>query len=134
MNWYKTAQQKTIEDIALSVRKQLVESYDDEYLQAVCLDCSRELRDELIKNGYNAVVVQGEFELDDSYDLYSDEFVDKDRSVLNLPLHYWVEVDGFIVDITVSQFNDEVEEELPGIIIGSYNDFPRYKPLRKGWK
>jgi|2_EtaG_2_1085320.scaffolds.fasta_scaffold01103_13 hypothetical protein len=135
MNWYKEAQQVTIKDIALFVRQNLVKSYDDEYLRAVCLDCSRILKDELIKHGYNAVVVQGQFEIDEYDYTHYDEYDDDQDDEFYFPLHYWVEVDGTIVDLTATQFNDELNgEEMPAIVIGSYNDFPRYHPLHKNWK
>jgi hypothetical protein len=145
-NWYKlikTAQQKkTIGQIAQEIRNKMVRCYDDECLQAVCLDVSRELTKELQKYGYKAQIVQGTFEIDDPNMENYDEWDEKDfnneedfNDVIYHPLHYWVEVNGMIIDITASQFNDEIEDEqMPDIVMGSYSEFPRYKVLRKGWK
>jgi len=110
-------------------------------LQDVCLDVSKELKQELINNGYDAVVVQGKFEIDypneqhynelDVDDFENEEYMGKE---MYTPLHYWVEVDGIIVDITADQFNDELNGNMPSVVIGNYDDLVRYIPVHKDWK
>jgi cobalamin biosynthesis Co2+ chelatase CbiK len=139
MNWYKTSQTKTIEQITQEVRKEFVDYHDDEVLRAICLDASRKLRDVLIQNGYKATVVQGTFAVDDPNYEYApddleDEDEDKQEEIMRNPLHYWVEVNGLVVDITASQFNDELEEPVEPIQIGSYAELGRYNPIHRGWK
>ncbi len=109
----------------------------------MCLPISEALRDELIKNGYtNAMVVQGEFLLDepnpeyydnDNYDYKNDELISEEE-IRKLEeekykaLHYWVEINGLIVDITASQFNDELTYDvMPPIVIDTYANLERYK-------
>jgi len=138
MSWYKIAQIKTIEQIAINTRKKTLKYYGD--LRAVCLDVSRDLKNELIKNGYKAIVVQGTFSIDNPNMEYCEDLDlddEKDAEAIYNPLHYWVEVEGKILDITSNQFNDEIENELdkmPNIVFGTYAENERYTPLRKGWK
>jgi len=115
--------------IAKRVYKEESSYYEDKTLQALCLEVSRKLRDELIKCGYNAQVVQGTFALDESIS-------DDDGNEYYKPLHYWVEVEREILDITVIQFKDylEYEDEIEVINTGKYKDNPRYKSIRKGWQ
>ena len=42
------------------------------------------------------------------------------------PEHYWVEVEGNVVDITADQFNKELNQPAPPITIGTYASLPRY--------
>ena len=142
MNWYKKSQQKeTVQAIAFRVRS-LLSSANSDDLRAMCLDASKTLKQELIKSGYRAVVVQGTFAIDISDpEMYSDweedDFEDEEQmnEAQYSPLHYWVELnDNTIIDITADQFNDEIESEvdyMQPITIGTYSQFPRYKALRK---
>jgi hypothetical protein len=139
MNWYKRSQKtKTIEEIAKNARNKVLKHWGD--LRAVCLDVSRYLRNQLIKNGYKAIVVQGTFAVDEPNMEYCedlDQDNEDDAKAIYNPLHYWVEVNGKILDLTADQFNDEIENELdkmPEIVFGEYAKNKRYKPLRKGWK
>jgi hypothetical protein len=46
--------------------------------------------------------------------------------------HYWVEIDGFVIDITGDQFNGALAgQKLPGVVLAPYQLLPRYKPDRK---
>lgn len=47
--------------------------------------------------------------------------------VLCRPLHYWVELNGYVIDVTGDQFNNELEtEEIPAILIEPHSSLPRY--------
>jgi hypothetical protein len=51
------------------------------------------------------------------------------------PLHYWVEVNrNIIVDITASQFNDELDIPVEPILIGTHEELWQYTSLRRDWK
>jgi len=141
MNWYKTSQTETIEAIAQRVRAEMVTCYDDKCLKALCLPTSRALKKALIEAGYaDAMVVQGVFKVDnpdpDSYtdwdvnDFENEEEMESDKYT---PLHYWVEVRNQIVDLTGSQFQDEVDGSISEITIGAYQQMPRYIPIVKDW-
>ena len=142
-NWYKLSQKlqrPTIEQIAVNVRKNMVKCYDDDCLKALCLPVSRKLKEELIRNGYDAIVVQGVFKIDLPNEEYFEDWDVEDfkneqemEEAKYTPLHYWVEVKDIIIDITASQFNDELDEPVDAIQIGSYADLERYIPIHKGW-
>jgi hypothetical protein len=152
MNWYKKIlkiaqlNNKTINQISQEIRNKFVYDYDDDYLKALCLPVSRELTKELIKNGYNAKVIQGTFLIDtpnfenydeEDFENYDEEGSDNSDISLTDILHYWVEVDNdIVVDLTASQFNDELEDlnKMPSIFIGSYSQIDRYSPINKGWE
>lgn len=116
-----------IMQIASNVRKKLVYELDSENLNSFCLEAANELRAELQKKGIKAIVVQGTFEVDNG--IIEDDFEEE----LFQPLHYWVEVQGKVLDITGSQFQEFVNEDLPEIAFGNYNNLYRYNPIRKGW-
>jgi hypothetical protein len=138
MNWYKKSQ-LTIQSIAQKVRSTLTCDSDD-CLKAYCLPASRKLKSELVKNGYDAIVVQGVFTVDNPDPSASEDWDIKDfgseeemESAKYTPLHYWVEVNGLIVDITASQFNDELDESVRDILIGTYEELDRYRVIVRDW-
>jgi hypothetical protein len=136
MKIYKIAQTNKIFEIANLVRSRLLnyhcDSEDEQCLRALCLEASRELRDEYLKNGINAIVVQGTFYVDNPNENFDEEY---DDETYNNPLHYWVEINGEIIDITADQFNDELDgETMEGITIGGYSELTRYTVSRRGWK
>jgi len=49
------------------------------------------------------------------------------------PLHYWVEVNDIIIDITADQFNDELDYPISPVEIGTYSDLERYTSINKDW-
>ena len=131
----------SVKSIATKVRNELVKCYgDEECLRETCLPSSRDLKKELIKYGYQATITQGVFRVDnpdtkavsqmDVDGLTEEEIEDAKYN----PLHYWVEVDNLIVDITADQFNNELEDEIMHpITIGTYSELDRYTPIRKDW-
>lgn len=137
MNWYKLSQKKNIAVIAQEVQKRLLNYYcdveDEQCLRKKCLEASRKLRDELIKNGYNAHVVRGTFRVDNPDPEACSEMDVNDYSEAEMeeakynPLHYWVEMGTTIIDITANQFNNELEEEkMPALVIGTYSQWDRH--------
>jgi hypothetical protein len=63
---------KSIEQIASELRNELTIDPDDDQITAMCLQVSRELKKRLISNGYEAIVVQGVFEVDSPDVAYSE--------------------------------------------------------------
>jgi len=129
---------KTIQQIALEVRKNMVKCYDDECLKTYCLPASRLLKSELIKSGYDATVTQGVFRVDNPDPSATEDWDPKDfeneeemQEATYTPLHYWVEVGNTIIDITASQFNDELDDPVSPIEIGTYASLERYTPIAK---
>jgi hypothetical protein len=134
---------KSIEQIASELRNELTIDPDDDQITAMCLQVSRELKKRLISNGYEAIVVQGVFEVDSPDVAYSEmdsdlfESEEEMEDAMHHPLHYWVEAfdgnENLIVDITADQFNDELEsEEMPPVFIDSLDSI-RYTSIRKDW-
>jgi hypothetical protein len=113
-------------------------------VKGLCLSLSRKLRDAfnaLDGFGMTAEIVQGTVALDepDYEDMDRTDFDDDDdgddayEGVANNPLHYWVEVDGHIFDITGDQFNDFLHIPLdPVEAILPFGD-GRYVAKHRGW-
>ena len=147
MNWYKTAiRQKSVKQIAQEVRNVQVKSYDSKYLEDHCLPVSRALRDALVRNGHNSIVVQGNFRVDESVDINEDvepgtEKIELTEEDNRMRFHYWVEIlvnpdesKNIIVDLTATQFQKEVPSDtLESITIGTYIELDRYIPIHRGW-
>lgn len=94
----------TIYDIAKKLRLELVDNNDDDLLEGYCLEASRELFNRFKKAGFNPELVQGTVEIDIPV------FTDDGDEVFD-PLHYWVQVDNYLVDITCSQFRQYMEDD-----------------------
>lgn len=69
-----------------------------------CIVASTELAKKLQESGVDAKVVSGSFVKDSG---------DKKRE-----FHCWGEVDGKVLDITCSQFNDSLDEPMPAVYFG----------------
>lgn len=142
MKWYKIAQNiNQLTQIATQFRKAQVKCYDDQCLKNLCLPMSRKLKNLLISKGFNtAIVTQGVFKIDkpnpeaiaelDPNDFNNTEDFEEAKYT---PLHYWVEINNIIIDVTASQFNDELDEPVNPIEIGTYEELERYTPIAKDW-
>lgn len=109
----------TIYDIAKKLRLELVESNDDDLLEGYCLEASRELFNRFKKAGFNPELVQGTVDIDIPV------FTDDGDEVFD-PLHYWVQVDNYLVDITCSQFRQYMEDVLvENIVDAKYHTYTR---------
>jgi len=126
-----------LEELATSFRQQFVgEDAEEDSLKHECLQASRDLCD-LIRQklGRRATVVMGTFQVDDpNFGEYSEWDVSDFKNekamekAMYFPLHYWVEVDKLIVDITASQFDNQLDgEEMPKVIVEPYANSPRHK-------
>lgn len=118
--------------IARSVRNELLRKEGD--LCAQCLEVSKALSERLAQKGYRAKVIRGTFAIDNPNWEFYDEWDPSDfkspeamEFAIYHPLHYWVEAEGFLLDITADQFSDEVDERLPAVVVGRYRDLPRYR-------
>jgi hypothetical protein len=155
-SWYKIAQEPpSVEQIATQVRNSLLRD-DDDSLKALCLPVSRHLAQILINNGYNAAsVTQGTFTVDtpdidawsemDAKDFLPAEPMETEEEEMQYaeqameaatytPLHYWVQLNNMIIDITADQFNDELEDPVPEVIIGDISALgDRYTVTTENW-
>jgi hypothetical protein len=133
MNWYKiSARLSPLERIAMETRRYIltqIPSLDDE-----CLRASRHLAQVLIDNDYNSAnVVKGVFKTDkpdlEAYEEWKDdvELDDNDaESAKFTAVHYWVQVDGLVVDITASQYNRFMNSPISDVTIGNIDSLDRY--------
>ncbi len=132
-NWYKlSARLSPLERIAKETRRYIltqIPSLDNE-----CLRASRHLAQVLIDNGYNSAnVVKGVFKTDkpdlEAYEEWKDdvELDDNDsESAKFTAVHYWVQVDGLVVDITASQYNRFMNSPISDVTIGNIDSLDRY--------
>lgn len=124
---------------AEAVRRSLLHRW--ECLDAACLPASEAIAELLSEKGYKPKIVKGTFAIDEPnpefYDNWDPEDFESEEAMeeaMYHPLHYWVEVDGLIVDITGDQFQIEVKDRIPKIVIGTYDEFGRYKKMEtEGW-
>ena len=130
---------KTIQQIALEFRKRSVAHYGDESLKELCLKISKGLMAEYIKNGYDATVTQGVFKVDNPHaesvaKINTEGLTEEEKEEVGYtPLHYWVEIGNTIIDITASQFNDELNLPVSPIEIGTYASLKRYTAIQKDY-
>jgi len=91
-------------NIALKLRQELVDNNDDDLLEGYCLEASRELFRRFKQAGLNPELIQGTVDIDIPV------FTDDGDEVFN-PLHYWIEIGDYLIDITCSQFRQYMEDD-----------------------
>jgi hypothetical protein len=132
-------------DIKLKIQKMLEESIDDfrgvvleifrevenenecdtrqEYFSGECQEVSMEIYNKLAQRGYDPKFVQGLFFM--NADLWKGEEDKTGVPDADLQDHAWVECNGYVIDMTVEQF--ETEENLKFVIEKKKNCY-RYIP------
>ncbi len=130
--------QDTVQEIAVAARRkaegQCTLEFGEE-LKGACAVASDILVQMLEQQGYSAEHIVGTYWVEDPEEAYTDDYdedVEDEDDILNHKLHHWVEVrtdnDVLIVDLTVDQFDDEVDDDPAGpIVIGPRDDFWRYE-------
>lgn len=103
------SRRKIIREVAQEVRADLERAG---YGGGRCADASCQLAKRLNAVGIKASEVSGRFKMPESR--------------TDSP-HHWVEVDGYVVDPTVDQFQIGFDDKLPKVLISSYEDFPHYR-------
>lgn len=92
---------------------------------ALCLPVSILVFRRLQRMGLKPKLIRGFFQTD-----LPSEYDDEDEAnefTIGKALHYWVELDEHVVDLTAGQFNDEIEgEKMPEIIFWRKKSYPRY--------
>lgn len=95
-------------DIAIQVRKEIVNKYDEDFLNGKCIEASERIVQILSENNIKASTVEGWVQYDDATGC-SDRDYDE---------HTWVETeDGYIIDVTATQFNYYMDEDYPEVIV-----------------
>lgn len=97
--------------IASRVRKERVKAEGDSLGR--CHDWSRHVQTLLLAHGIESVLVCGKFVLDLT-----------GGSVLNEASHYWIEVQGYVIDITADQFNSELGGPMPDVVVAKHETYP----------
>lgn len=123
-------QLREVKTIAESVRKAIE---CDEEVTGMCFEATKALEKALRAAGYKPKRVLGTFQIDDpNPELTPEEAFESGEAYR--PIHHWVELDRMVVDVTASQFNDEIDEPMPDVVVGTYADLGRYTPLKKSRK
>lgn len=94
-----------------------------------CRLCAARLAVELRKIGYPAMIAKGTFTLDRPD---PDADYPSEEHETGKVTHYWVEIGDLLIDATADQFSEEVDEELPEIIIGPVEKMYRHRLKRRG--
>lgn len=108
-----------ISSIALQVRNEFIDIEGD--ISGLCLDISTKIQGRLKALGMHSDIIEGGFyldfpmELDDGTECYDS-------------LHYWIEVDGFIIDATATQFLDYMEHgtHIDDVLVLNKNESPSH--------
>jgi len=149
-NWYKISQNLSqLKTLALQYRQQITQgNNDDDFLREQCNKISQSFKRFLISKGIQATITRGVFKIDNppeySEDLnnqnntedWGDDVYESEEERIEAsyyPLHYWVEVNNIIIDLTANQFNDELNSPVSSIEIGTYADLKRYTPITKDY-
>lgn len=110
---------ENIYNICNTVRDELVYKYDDELLMDKCIEVSEEIYNKLSELGYDVDIIDGYC----IFDIIND--VNKTYAE-----HSWVELydDNNIIyiDISASQFQKYINEDIPDIIIGNKPYYMNY--------
>ena len=115
--------------IAKDVREGICFEFGSDILDGLCYYTSEQLKKELGLEGFKSKLIAGIFEVDE----VDQEFVDFMGGELDEELykqsHYWLELKGFIIDITADQFNMYLNKNkaMSQIVIGTYRNLPNYK-------
>lgn len=105
--------EKLYYNIASQVRKELIDKYSEDFLYGKCIEASDKIVDLLSKEGINATAVEGWVHYD-----CDEGCTDRDYDE-----HTWVETeDGYVIDVTATQFNHFMDEDYPTIIV--QNELP----------
>ena len=103
---------ESVRNTAKKVRAFIIHKYGD--TDGFCLTASRYIKKLLEFKGINSTMIEGDVKLNvEPGCLFSTGF------------HFWLEVEGIIVDVTADQFNDEKNHFLD-IIIATYTEKPEY--------
>ena len=95
-------------EIASQVRKEIVNKYGEDFLYGKCIEASEKIVALLSKEGINSKTVEGWVHYD-----CDEGCTDRDYDE-----HTWVETgDGYVIDVTATQFNSFMEEDYPAIIV-----------------
>ena len=129
----------TIKTIAYEVRNMIIKKESD--LATLCLPVSRHLAKTLNDHGYsNAIVIKGLFAIDNPDPSYYDEWDVNDfenekemESAMYNTLHYWVQIGNLVIDITGDQFNDELNQPFPPVVVQDKNSLDRYTIMEEDY-
>lgn len=128
-----------IEDVAEHVREQILRKRKGKKNPTAnqCYEASLKVYEKLQKEGFAPKLIAGKVIVDEpNMDKVWAEYTDEQISempkgdfcnIMCRPLHYWIEVDGLIIDATGDQFNDELTtDQIGDVVIDPYEAQPRY--------
>lgn len=112
-------QKAFIIEIAKQLRRDCIGP--DATLLGRCDILAPRFQEALSHEGIQSYMVAGSFKVDHDLPDHLAQYYDHRRA-----RHVWLEVQGCIVDATADQFNPYMSEPLPEVVIGTYEDHPRY--------
>lgn len=105
---YNDNNEQLYREIASQVRKEIIDKYGEDFLYGKCIEASDRIVDLLSKEGINSKTIEGWVHYD-----CDEGCTDRDYDE-----HTWVETeDGYVIDVTATQFNAFMEEDYPDVII-----------------
>ena len=116
-----------IYNIAKDIREQICLEMATDDMMGLCCYASKQLRRILRFEGFRPKLIHGTFNIDNPCLDYIDIEFHNDKRIY-FPSHYWLEFDGFIIDVTADQFNIELDNDnMAEIVIGKYEELLRYR-------
>ena len=110
---YNDNNEQLYREIASQVRKEIVDKYSEDFLYGKCIEASEKIVELLAKEGVKSTTVEGWVHYD-----CDEGCTDRDYDE-----HTWVETeDGYIIDVTATQFNHFMDEDYPAVIV--QNELP----------
>lgn len=107
-----------INKICKQVRDEIVSKYGEDNLYGKCIEASERIVELLKQNDVYATTIEG-------WCIYDDDSGCSDRPYDE---HTWVELaDSTYIDVTATQFQSFIYEDIPDIIIGSKPDYMVYE-------
>lgn len=107
-----------INKICKQVRDEIVSKYGEDNLYGKCIEASERIVELLKQNNIYATTIEG-------WCIYDDDSGCSDRPYDE---HTWVELaDSTYIDVTATQFQSFIYEDIPDIIIGSKPNYMVYE-------
>lgn len=103
---------RLVVNVAKEVRASLLRK--ETSTDGCCYDASRSIAQKLLSLGYKPKLVKGFVKLDGA-------------GIFGKGFHFWIELEGTIIDVTGDQFNTELlEDRIPEIVVAPTCKLKRY--------
>lgn len=132
---------KVVYDAVLSARRavlageKLEDETDTDAINGLCFDVAETIAAALKRARLKPIIVEGSFYCEEPNSAIFEGAEDDDPCWNGDLLHYWVELDGYIIDGTADQFNEQISgpDHYSAVTIGTYTELPRYTRWKR-WR